>query len=438
MKSLSAVALLSLSAVVNAHGDHHHRRHNLVARQNSASATRSFTYSGATNPTAIPLPSIVAGAVSRPVVPIASTPAAGAKPTAGFSNAPGVPDLTEFRKNVLANKYPEGDKVPAVNSPEVLQWMEEVQNSGIQIPALETTVEGGSCQANLPLASDASRCWWTCNNCDAKEDVVECNQPNHWGISFDDGPGFYTHELLDYLDQERLKATFFVVGSRVLYLPEVLQAEHIRGHQIAIHSWSHRPLTTLTTEQVIAELGWSKKIIKDTLGITPNQMRPPFGDMDERVRKISLAMGLTPIMWTRSDGLVFNTEDFDVAGGTRTVQQVLTNWQNIIQAAGRLTDNGFLTLQHDLNQQSIDIAAGYIIPDGLARQLTIEPVITCLDMPMANAYIETNDNTTNPPTAKLGIFNKKATSAGVSVTSGTLGSIFVGTALAFASLFAGF
>ena len=123
------------------------------------------------------------------------------------------------------------------------------------------------------------------------------------------------------------------------------------------------------------------------------------------------------------------------------MQQVLTNWQNIIQAADRLTDNGFITLQHDLNQQSIDVAIGYIIPDGVARDLSIEPVVTCMDMPMANAYIETNDNRTNPPTAKLGIFTKKATSAGVSASRGTVGSLVLGTAgfvLAIVSSFAGF
>ena len=52
------------------------------------------------------------------------------------------------------------------------------------------------------------------------------------------------------------------------------------GHQIAVHTWSHPYLTTLTNEQVIAELGWTKKVIKDILGVTPSYMRPPYGDIE--------------------------------------------------------------------------------------------------------------------------------------------------------------
>jgi peptidoglycan/xylan/chitin deacetylase (PgdA/CDA1 family) len=40
-----------------------------------------------------------------------------------------------------------------------------------------------------------------------------------------------------------------------------------------VHTWSHPSLTTLTNEEIIAELGWSKKIISDVLGVTPNMMR---------------------------------------------------------------------------------------------------------------------------------------------------------------------
>jgi peptidoglycan/xylan/chitin deacetylase (PgdA/CDA1 family) len=102
----------------------------------------------------------------------------------------------------------------------------------------------------------------------------------NWGLTYDDGPGFYTPNLLQYLDSQTLKSTFFVVGSRVISFPITLQYEYISGHQIAVHTWSHPSLTQLTNEQIIAELGWSRKAIKDVLGVTPNMMRPPFGDIE--------------------------------------------------------------------------------------------------------------------------------------------------------------
>ena len=77
------------------------------------------------------------------------------------------------------------------------------------------------------------------------------------------------------------------------------------GHQLSVHTWSHPFLTTLTNEQIIAELGWTKKAIKDITGVTPNTMRPPYGDIDDRVRGISMAMGLTPV----SSTFMFHTGD---------------------------------------------------------------------------------------------------------------------------------
>lgn len=225
-------------------------------------------------------------------------------------------------------------------------------------------------------------------------------------MTYDDGPSFYTTQLLDYLDQENLKATFFVVGSRVISFPAILQAEYLKGHQIAVHTWSHPALTTLSNEAIIAELGWSRKAIKDVLGVTPNMMRPPYGDIDDRVRNISIAMGLTPVMWTRISPLAtYDTDDFDLHSGLTTADHVLQNWDYIKgNATAANMTTGWLSLQHDLFQQTVEIATGYLIPDALKNQpsFNVQPVISCLNKPMADAYVETNDNKTNPPVASGG------------------------------------
>ncbi|EFI27941.1 chitin deacetylase [Coprinopsis cinerea okayama7 len=450
MKSVGVVALLSLSALAaDVHGEHARRdAHMLHARQDlptpsgsdssgapsgtsrpvgSEPATDSWSFSlRATNPTAVPLESITAGVATRATMPLESTAVPGAVPTA-VQGAPELPDISAWDPR----QYPDLDAIPPVDSPEVQQWIDEVKNSGIEIPGYEPTAKGAGCQdpANLPFTNDASRCWWTCGGCTTVDDISECTEKNHWGLTFDDGPGFYTPNLLQYLDEVNLKATFFVVGSRVVSFPHTLQTQYTGGHQIAVHTWSHKALTTLTNEEIIAELGWTKKVIRDVLGVTPSHMRPPFGDIDNRVRAISHAMGLTPVMWTRTpDNLVFNTEDFDINGGTATVEKVLHNWQNILQSVTTL-DKGFIVLQHDLFQQAIDVATGYILPDGLAHQpqFTIEPVITCVNMPNANAYIETNDNSTNPFKAQLGK-SSPGRSAATGLTAGVAGALAAGGA----------
>lgn len=65
-------------------------------------------------------------------------------------------------------------------------------------------------------------------------------------------------------------------------------------------------------------------------------------------------------------------------------------------------NTGFIVLEHDLFAQTVDLATGYILPAALAYtpKLDIKPVISCLNKPMGDAYLETNDNSSNPlPTA---------------------------------------
>jgi peptidoglycan/xylan/chitin deacetylase (PgdA/CDA1 family) len=188
------------------------------------------------------------------------------------------------------------------------------------------------CTSSPASVSDNPTCWWKCTGCTRSSDITTCPDKNVWGLSFDYGPGPYTSDLLNYLDDYSLKATFFVVGSQVLSHPDVLHEEYMSGHQIGVNTWSHPMLTTLTDEQIIAELGWSKKIIQDLLGVTPTMMRPPYGDIEcvhcpslgsmlifsvsvvsDRVRNISLAMGLTPAIWTGIEGIDVNTT-FDTHG----------------------------------------------------------------------------------------------------------------------------
>ncbi|EIN13650.1 glycoside hydrolase/deacetylase, partial [Punctularia strigosozonata HHB-11173 SS5] len=331
-------------------------------------------------------------------IPLSTTWTAGATPT--YMSAPGLPNLA----TVIGANYPPMDVTPPTDSPEVQQWIQEVANSGIPIPDFNVTVAGG-CPANPEAVAEAEeRCWWTCSTCTRTTDVTTCPDKFTWGVTYDDGPSVYSTNLLQYLDAHDIKATFFSIGSRALGLPASLQEEYMAGHQIGVHTWSHPQLTTKTNEEIIAELGWTKKLIKDIIGVTPNTMRPPYGDIDDRVRNISLAMGLTPVIWTRiSATATFDTNDFSIPGGLATPQQVIQNWNNILGNASQI-DTGFIVLEHDLFAQTVDMATGYILPDALAFQpnLTLKPVISCLNKPMSDAYIELNDNSTNPPAASGG------------------------------------
>lgn len=360
------------------------------------SSTPSITISLlATNPTAIPLASIVSNQPSLPTQPLTTTETPGPGPS-NIPGAPPLPDLSSFN----VQNYPAWDIVPPTDSPEVDQWYQEMEDTGIVIPDIPPTNLGGCLNNTHVNANDSKVCWWYCGGCTTAVDVVQCPIRNQWGVTYDDGPAYYTPNLTDYLSQVDLRVTFFVVGTRVIQFPETLQLQYMNGHQIAVHTWSHHYMTTLTNRQIVAELGWGKKAIKDVIGLTPNYWRPPFGDIDNRVRAISVAMGLTPVIWTRNNatGLTFDTGDFNIVGGNVTAPQVIQNFENIVASASEI-NSGFIVLEHDLFEQTVELATGYILPDAMANNppFNMTPVITCLNMPMSNAYIETNDNSSNPP-----------------------------------------
>lgn len=310
----------------------------------------------------------------------------------------GAPPLPLHNLDISA--FPALDRVPPIDSPLVRGWINEIDWS--KVPKIQPNgLNGCSNQTNADAVNKSGEdenCWWTCGGCTRPTDIVSCPNKGTWGASFDDGPSPDTPTLLRYLDQQKLKTTFFVVGSRVLSRPAMLQYEYQTGHQISIHTWSHPYLTTLSNAEIVAELGWSKKVIKDVLGVTPNTMRPPYGDIDDRVRYIAMAMGLTPIIWTTApSGQTFDTQDWRIGAGIVTPAQVLQNFQSILAGAPQLP-TGFIVLAHDLYPQSVALAVEFVLPGALAAgNLTIEPIITCLGKQLPEGYIETANgpNTTS-------------------------------------------
>lgn len=412
MQLQAFVALLSLLGAANATQDRHVRlgkRQNAGAVVGSTSSlassgvptTTSFTSSATsisnspvpTTPvgtTIPPLANITSGMATPSTVPVSATYSAGATPL--ISGAPVLPTPFVFQ----AASWPTQDQIAPTDSEEVSQWMEEL--NGFNIPDISPTADG-TCVGDPAAASQAaSRGWWTCGGYTRTTDITSCPTKMTWGVSFDDGPGFYTQELLNYLASKNLTSTFFVIGSRIVERPQVLVEEYMAGHEIAVHTWSHRPLTMLTTAQVVAELGWARKAIKDVIGVTPTLMRPPFGDIDDRVRAISLAMGMVPVIWTSTGtGATFDTNDWKVPGGVVTGTQSFATFEAILGNATML-NTGFVVLEHDLYPQTVDLAIGYTLPAAMnfTPTLTLDSIGHCNGIPSTNLYRESNTNTSFP------------------------------------------
>lgn len=87
-------------------------------------------------------------------------------------------------------------------------------------------------------STNINTCSWGCNNCIRPADKLSCQNKNHWSLTYDDGPTRFTPHILDWLQEKKLKATFFVVGGQVVKAPEVLTRIYSEGHEIGIHTWS--------------------------------------------------------------------------------------------------------------------------------------------------------------------------------------------------------
>ncbi|KAG8743493.1 chitin deacetylase [Ceratobasidium sp. 414] len=354
MVARTAVALLCSLSAASAHLHHPHRN-----------AARHFVERQA-DPHAIPpLAQISQGMSTEPAVPLAATPVAGSQPViSGAPKLPAIPNMSGYPA------IPYGQRIPT-DSPEVKQWLAEVAATGIQIPGLTPNAilpddaPAGTTLCTLnPGASAASgadkNCWWSCGLCTRATDIVTCPDKLAWGLTFDDGPSPYTPKVLNYLANKNLKASFYVIGANIVNHPEILQATYLAGHEwTSTNMLTHRThpqMTTLTNEQIVAELGWTRKAIQAVLGVTPRYFRPPYGDCDDRVRAIAKAMGLTPIIWT--DG--FDTDDWTInSGGLST--NLLNGYTKMLDALPN-QPAGVISLQHDWYQGTVDLAVGYFLP----------------------------------------------------------------------------
>lgn len=86
-------------------------------------------------------------------------------------------------------------------------------------------------------------------------------------LTFDDGPSeVVTPQILDTLKSEKIKATFFVLGNRVGYYPEIVKREFQEGHYIANHGYTHQyNLIYQSVEDVIDEYNKTEDVIKQAL-----------------------------------------------------------------------------------------------------------------------------------------------------------------------------
>lgn len=119
-------------------------------------------------------------------------------------------------------------------------------------------------------------------------------------LTFDDGPNeFMTPKILDVLKQYDIKATFFLVGEKVIRNQEIVKRIYAEKHTIGNHTYSHTGFFPLWKfSRVKQELECCNDVISEVVGFTPKIFRPPFGVTNPIIGKVVKLFGFTAIGWS--------------------------------------------------------------------------------------------------------------------------------------------
>jgi peptidoglycan/xylan/chitin deacetylase (PgdA/CDA1 family) len=160
-------------------------------------------------------------------------------------------------------------------------------------------------------------------------------------LTFDDGPSSFTNRLLDCLEENNAKATFFLVGEEVTYFPDEVKRAAELGCEIGNHSYSHTDLTTLDAAGIAEEIGKTDQLLLNLVGHGGTVVRPPYGSVNDTVKQ---TVGTPMILWS------IDTLDWETLDADTTVQTVLDN-----------VKDGDIILMHDIYSTTVD-AAQILIP----------------------------------------------------------------------------
>jgi peptidoglycan/xylan/chitin deacetylase (PgdA/CDA1 family) len=124
-------------------------------------------------------------------------------------------------------------------------------------------------------------------------------RPEHVALTFDDGPDSSgTPAVLDELEVLGWRATFFMLGKQVELHPDVAQEVADRGHEVAVHGFTHGNHLARTPRAVRDDIRRGVSAVVEATGQTPAWYRPPYGVLTAASLSGAVAAGLTPVLWT--------------------------------------------------------------------------------------------------------------------------------------------
>jgi peptidoglycan-N-acetylglucosamine deacetylase len=140
-------------------------------------------------------------------------------------------------------------------------------------------------------------------------------------LTFDDGPGPYTPEVLGALERFHVRATFFAIGKMERYFSASTIRELQDGDVVGDHTQSHPMLARLSAHDQHEELFEQLLRIELLGGDRPTLFRPPYGSYDATTMRELHALHLLMVLWSADTG------DYLQPGVSTIVQRALAGAQ---------------------------------------------------------------------------------------------------------------
>lgn len=189
-------------------------------------------------------------------------------------------------------------------------------------------------------------------------------------LTFDDGPGVYTAELLKILDEYNIKATFFVTSQFPKYL-YLIKQEYDKGHAIGIHTYTHKWSIYNSVESYLQDFNLMNDIIYEQTGEYSKIFRFPGGSSNTVSRRYSKGIMTNLASLMEAKGYRYYDWNLDSGDTSKTDNSTKAIIANI--KANLKGDGEYMILMHDIKKNTID-ALPEIINFALANGYTFDKI----------------------------------------------------------------
>ena len=160
-------------------------------------------------------------------------------------------------------------------------------------------------------------------------------------LTFDDGPGKYTKELVELLSKNNVKASFFMVGQNIKNYKSYVKYAYDNGMEICNHSQNHKNLKNLSKDEILDEINSVDDMLEKITGQKPKYYRSPGGNQNDTVLS---TIPKPCILWN------VDTRDWESR-----------DTQKIIDKTLKEVDDGDIILMHEIYKTTLDAVEPIIV-----------------------------------------------------------------------------